>query len=100
MTKNSTNNLEKYECGDFKMCNMNKLLELINSVKATNGHNEVELLGCKESFDKLIKFGFPLEAYRHQETPFDESKIITIPCKPKPIKIYLEGKGDQNYEFM
>ena len=69
---------------------LNKMIELIDSIKIWNGYSEVELIGNKKSFDKLIEFGFPLGNYRHQEISFDESKIIIIPCKPKSIKIYFE----------
>lgn len=68
---------------------MNELLELINSVKAASTYNEVELLGDKKSFDELIASGFPLKDFKHTEVESDESKIIVIPCEPKPIKLYV-----------
>ena len=70
---------------------MNKLLALIDSVKATSEYNEVELWGDKKSFDELIAFGFPLEDFKCKEFEFDESKIMVVPCKPKPIKLYFDG---------
>lgn len=70
---------------------MNELLELINSVKAASKYNEVELLGDKKSFDELIASGFPLKDFKHKEVEFDESKIMVIPCEPKPIKLYFDS---------
>lgn len=70
---------------------MNELLELINSVKAASKYNEVELLGDKKSFDELIASGFPLEDFNCREFEFNESKIMVIPCEPKPIKLYFDG---------
>ena len=71
---------------------MNELLELINSVKAASEYNEIELWGNKKSFDKLIASGFPLQDFKHKEGEFDESKIMIIPCEPKPIKLYFDGE--------
>ena len=71
---------------------MNELLELINSVKAASEYNEIELWGNKKSFDKLIASGFPLQDFKHKEVEFDESKIMIIPCEPKPIKLYFDGE--------
>ena len=70
---------------------MNELLALIDSVKAASEYNEVELWGDKKSFDELIDFGFPLEDFKCKEIEFDESKIMVVPCKPKPIKLYFDG---------
>lgn len=71
---------------------LSKLIEIINSVKAANEYDEVELIGNKESFEKLIESGFPLGNYRHQETSFlDESKIVIIPCEQRKIKVYFDG---------
>lgn len=72
---------------------LNKLLELIDFVKAaTNKYDEVELLGNKESFDKLTELGFDFNNVRHQEIQFfDESKIFILPVKPKQIKVYFVG---------
>ena len=69
---------------------MNELLELIDSVKAASKYNEVELWGDKKSFDELMASGFPLGNFKCKEFEFDESKIIVIPCEPKPIKLYFE----------
>ena len=70
---------------------MNELLELINSVKAASEYNEVELWGDKKSFDELMASGFPLKDFKYKEVEFDESKIMVIPCEPKPIKLYFDG---------
>lgn len=70
---------------------LNKLIEVIDSVKAATEYKEVQLIGGKEAFDKLIESGFPLENYRHYETSFDKSKIFIIPCEPIPIKVYFES---------
>lgn len=70
---------------------MNELLELIDSVKAASEYNEVELWGDKKSFDELMASGFPLEDFKCKEFEFDESKIMVIPCEPKPIKLYFDG---------
>lgn len=70
---------------------MNELLALIDSVKAASEYNEVELWGDKKSFDELIDSGFPLEDFKCKEFEFDESKIMVVPCKPKPIKLYFDG---------
>lgn len=70
---------------------MNELLELINSVKAATEYNEVELWGDKKSFDELIASGFPLRDFKHKEIEFDESRIMIIPCEPKPFKLYFGG---------
>lgn len=72
---------------------MNKLLELINSVKTTSKYNEVELWGDKKSFDELIASGFPLKDFKCKEFEFDESKIIVVPCEPKHIKLYFNGNN-------
>ena len=70
---------------------LNKLLELIDSVKSRNDYNcEVELIGSKESFDKLTEIGFDLNSVRHQETLIDDSKIFIIPTTPKSLKVYFE----------
>lgn len=70
---------------------LSKIIELINSVKATTKCNEVELIGDKESFNKLVASGFPLENYKYQEVQFvDESRIVIIPYKPRPIKLYFD----------
>lgn len=69
---------------------LNKMIELINSVKATNIDSEIELIGSKKSFDKLTEIGFDLNSVRHHEFEFDDSKIFIIPAKPKPIKVYFE----------
>lgn len=71
---------------------MNELLELINSVKDSSEYNEVELWGDKKSFDELMAYGFPLEDFKHKEVEFGESKIMVIPCKQKPIKLYFDGE--------
>lgn len=77
---------------------LNKIMELINSVKAFDNYEEVELIGSKESFNKLIESGFPLENYRHYETSFDDSKIFIIPYKPISIKTYYEDfEGNEEY---
>ena len=70
---------------------MNELLELINRVKAATEYSEVELWGDKKSFDELITSGFPLGDFKYKEFKFeiDESKIMVIPCKPKPIALYF-----------
>lgn len=70
---------------------MNELLALIDSVKAASEYNEVELWGDKKSFDELIASGFPLEDFKCKEFEFDESKIMVVPCEPKPIKLYFDG---------
>lgn len=70
---------------------MDELLELINSVKAATKYNEVELWGDKKSFSELIASGFPLGDFKCKEVQFDESKIMIIPCEPKPIKLYFNG---------
>jgi hypothetical protein len=70
---------------------MNQLLELINSVKAASEYNEVELWGDKKSFDELMASGFPLGDFKCREFEFDASKIMVIPCRPKPIKLYFDG---------
>lgn len=70
---------------------MNELSELINTVKAVSEYNEVELWGDKKSFDELIASGFPLGDFKCIEFEFDESKIIVVPCKSKPIKLYFDG---------
>lgn len=70
---------------------MNELLELINSVKTASKHNEVELWGDKKSFDRLIASGFPLEDFKCKKFEFDDSKIMVIPCEPKPFKLYFDG---------
>lgn len=72
---------------------LSKIIELINSVKTTAKCNEVELIGDKESFNKLVESGFPLENYKHQELQFvdDEPRIIIIPYEPRPIKLYFDG---------
>lgn len=69
---------------------LKKILELIDSVKAGNFGCEIELIGSKESFDKLTEIGFNLNGVRHHEFEFDDSKIFIIPAKPKPIKVYFE----------
>lgn len=70
---------------------MNELIELIKSVKAASKYNEVELWGDKKSFDELMASGFPLEEFKCKEFEFDESKIMVIPCEPRPIKLYFVG---------
>ena len=70
---------------------MDELLELINFVKATSEYNEIELWGDKKSFDELMASGFPLKDFKCKEFEFDGSKIMIIPCKPKPIKLYFDG---------
>ena len=69
---------------------LNKLLELIDSVKTTNIDSEIELIGSKKCFDKLTEIGFDLNSVKHHEFEFDDSKIFIIPAKPKPIKVYFE----------
>lgn len=72
---------------------LNKFLELIDSVKAVNTeYKEVELVGSKESIDKLTELGFDLNNVRHQEIQTDESTILIIPAKPKPIKVCFVGE--------
>lgn len=71
---------------------LNKMIELINSVKARNIDSEIELIGSKESFDKLTEIGFDLNCVKHHEFKIDESKIFIIPAKPKPIKVYFAGE--------
>ena len=75
---------------------LNKLLELIDSVKATNIDSEIELIGSKESFNKLTQIGFDLNSVRHYEFEFDDSKIFIILAEPKPIKIYFESDNERN----
>lgn len=70
---------------------MDKLLELINSVRAVSKYNEIELWGSKKSFDELIASGFPLQDFKHKEVECSESNIMVIPCEPKPIKLYFDG---------
>ena len=71
---------------------INELIELVNSVKSYSPYHEAELLGRQKSFDKLIDSGFPLGDFKCREFEFDESKIMVVPCEPKPIKFYFEGK--------
>jgi len=70
---------------------MNELSELINTVKAFSEYNEVELWGDKKSFDELMTSGFPLGDFKCREFEFDDSKIIVVPCKSKPIKLYFDS---------
>ncbi len=78
-------------------CDSNKLLELIDSVKACSEHHKVEFIGSKEYFDKLAELGFYLDNVRYQESPYDESKILILPVNTKPVKIYCES--DELDEF-
>ena len=73
---------------------MDKLLELINSVKTASKYNEIEIWGNKKSFDELMASGFPLGNFKHKEIEFDESRIMIIPCEPKPLKLYLNGNDN------
>lgn len=61
---------------------LNKWLELIDSVKATNIGREIELIGSKKAFSELMQMGFDLNSVRHHEIEFDDSKIFVIPSKP------------------
>lgn len=70
---------------------MDELLKLINSVKAASTYGEIELWGDKKSFDELMASGFLLEDFKCKEFKFDESKVMVIPCKQKPIKLYFDG---------
>lgn len=72
--------------------NLSKIIGLIDSVKATTKCNEVELIGNKESLEKLIESGFSLENYKHQEIPFiDKSMIAIVPCELSPIELYFQS---------
>ena len=77
---------------------LNKLLALIDSVQAVNTDKEIELLGSKESFNKLVEMGLDLNSIRHQEILIDRSNIYIIPVSPKPLKIYFES--DKIYEVI
>lgn len=70
-----------------------KLIELIDSVKAVNLCDSVELIGSELSFDILKQSGFPLKDFKCHEILFDKSEIMIIPTKTsKSIKIVYSGK--------
>ena len=70
---------------------MNELSELINTIKVLSEYNAIELWGNKKSFDELMASGFPLGDFKCREFEFDDSKIMVVPYKPKPIKLYFDG---------
>ena len=70
-----------------------KLIELIDSVKAVNSCDSVELIASDLLFDKLKQSGFPLNDFKCHEILYDKSKIMIIPTKTsKNIKIVYSGK--------
>ena len=71
---------------------LNKFLELLDSVKVANSeYEEIELIGSTESLNKLTELGFDLNSIRYKEVNvIDESKIFIIPSKIKPIKMCFD----------
>lgn len=65
--------------------NLCELIELINSVKAANNCNEVEVLCGGELYNTLKALG---DFKCREIAGLDESKILVIPAYPKPLKFY------------
>ena len=62
---------------------LDKLMELIDSVKMHSGCEKVTLIGNKQLFDELITLGFPLGDFVCKEVAdeLDESKLYIIPVE-------------------
>lgn len=60
---------------------LDKLMELIDSVKTYSGCNEVKLMGDNKTFEELMKNGFQLGEFKCEDiTDFlDESRLYIIP---------------------
>ena len=59
-----------------------KLIELIDKVKACSGCNEVELVANGETFKELTIMGFPLTEFKCEEAfEIDESQLYVIPIQ-------------------
>ena len=73
---------------------VNKLLELIDSVKMYSGCDDVGLFGNHKTFEELISAGFQLDKFKCTEfSELDESHIYIIPLPEhkKSLKVYFEG---------
>ena len=57
-----------------------KLIELVDKVKACSGCNEVKLVGNDKTFKELTIMGFPLTEFKCEEAlEIDESQLYIIP---------------------
>lgn len=57
-----------------------KLIEMVDKVKACSGCNEVKLVGNDETFKELTIIGFPLTEFKCEEVfEVDESRLYIIP---------------------
>lgn len=59
-----------------------KLIELIDKVKACSGCNEVKLAADDKTFKKLTIMGFPLTEFKCEKAlELDESQLYVIPIE-------------------
>lgn len=65
------------------------LLKLINDIKIASAPHEIEIWVDKKTFDELKESGFPLKDFRCKNFELYESRIMIVPCEPKPVKIIL-----------
>lgn len=64
---------------------LDKLMEIIDSIKMYSGRDEVKIVGNSKSFEELTAMGFPLTDFKCEEVndELDESKIYIIPIDTK-----------------
>ena len=68
---------------------LDKLIEIINTIKTYSGCDEVELWGNDKTFEELIASGFPLgefECKNMMGEPLDESKLYIVPIDNGEVK--------------
>ncbi len=59
-----------------------KLIELVDKVKACSGCNEVKLAGNDKTFKELTIMGFPLTEFKCEKAlELDESQLYVIPIQ-------------------
>ena len=73
---------------------LDKLVEIINTVKTYSGCDEVELWGNDKTFEELMATGFPLgefECKNMKGEPLDESRLWVVPINNGDIRYEQEA---------
>lgn len=73
---------------------LDKLVEIINTVKTYSGCDEVELWGNDKTFEELMAIGFPLgefECKNMMGEPLDESRLWVVPINNGDIRYEQEA---------
>lgn len=73
---------------------IDKIMEVINSVKIYSGCDRVELWGNDKTFEELMAIGFPFgefECKNMMGEPLDESRLWVVPINNGDIRYEQEA---------